>query len=113
MPVTGGEPTLLVTNAAQATTSSEPTYAFVRPMSDFFSGSSLVLAGRGGFRTLVKTKSGIFEPKLSPEGGKIAYQDDSSIYVVDVSTGKVSEVATGRMAAWVDEETLIVAPDDQ
>jgi hypothetical protein len=25
------------------------------------------------------TKSGIFEPKLSPEGGKIAYQDDGSI----------------------------------
>lgn len=112
VPVTGGEPTLLVRNAAQATTSGGPTYAFVRPMPTFFAGSSLVIAGPDGFRTLVEATSEIFEPKMSPDGSKIAYQDGDSIYVIDVSTGEATAVAVGRMAAWVDDETLIVAPDD-
>ena len=110
--VTGGEPRLLVRNAAQPTTSDGPTYAFVRPTPTFFEGSSLLIAAPDGFRKLVEAVSGIFEPKMSPDGSKIAYQDGDSIYVVDVSTGKASAVAVGRMAAWVDDETLIVAPDD-
>ena len=112
VPVTGGEPTLLVRNAAQATTSGGPTYSFVRPMLTFFNGSSLVIAAPDGFRTLVEAASGIFEPKMSPDGSRIAYADGGSIYVVDVSTGEASAVAEGRMAAWVDDDTLIVAPDD-
>jgi len=112
VPATGGTPTLLAKNAAQATTSDKPTYAFVRPMSHFFAGSRLVIAERDGFRTLVKATSGIFEPKMSPGAGRIAYQDDGSIYVVDVSTRQTSKVAKGRMAAWVDDDTLIIAPDD-
>jgi tricorn protease-like protein len=59
----------------------------------------------------VEASLGIFEPKMSPDGSKIAYQDGDSIYVVDVSTGESSEVALGRMAAWLDDDTLIVAPD--
>ena len=43
---------------------------------------------------------------------KIAYRDGESINVVDVSTGEASEVAMGNMAAWVDNDTLIVAPSD-
>ena len=113
VPVTGGEPTLLVRNAAQATTSDGPTYAFVRPTPTFFGGSSLVIAAPDGFRTLVDaTSDDIFEPKMSPDGSKIAYQDGGSIYVVDVSTGEATAVAVGRMAAWVDDGTLIVAPYD-
>lgn len=112
VPVTGGEPTLLVRNAAQATTSGGPTYAFVRPKPTFFDGSSLVIAEPDGFRTLVEATSGIFEPKMSPDGSRIAYGDGGSIYVIDVSTGEASAVAVGRMAAWVDDGTLIVAPDD-
>jgi Tol biopolymer transport system component len=111
VPVTGGEPTLLVKNAAQAATSGAPTYAFVRPESDFFGGSSLVLATPDGFRSLVQGFS-IFEPKLSPDGSKIVYADEDSIYVVDVSTGEESQVAAGRMASWLDDGTLVVAPDN-
>lgn len=110
VPATGGEPTLLVRDAAQATTSGGPTYAFVRPMSDFFDGSSLVIATPDGFRTLVEASVGIFEPKMSPDGSKIAYQDGDTIYVVDIATGESSEVAEGRMAAWLDDDNLIVAP---
>jgi Tol biopolymer transport system component len=113
VPVTGGEPSLLVRNAAQATTSDGPIWAFVRPKSDFFDGSSLVIATPEGFRTLVEASFGIFEPKMSPDGSKIAYQDGGPIYVVDIATGESSEVAEGRMAAWLDDDTLIVAPEDQ
>ena len=64
-----------------------------------------------GFRPLVEASVGIFEAKMSPDGSRIAYQDGESIWVVDISTGESSEVAVGRMAAWVDDDTLIVAPD--
>lgn len=109
VPVTGGEPTLLVRNAAQAATFDGPTYAFVRPMPDSFDCCRLVIATPDGFRTLVEAS--IFEPKMSPDGSRIAYQDGGSIYVVDVSTGESREVAYGRMAAWLDDDTLIVAPE--
>jgi WD40-like Beta Propeller Repeat len=111
VPVTGGKPTLLVRNAAQATTSDGPIWAFVRPKDEFFDGTRLVIATPGGFRPLVEALNGIFEPKMSPDGSRIAYQDGPSIYVVDVSTGESSEVAVGRMGAWLDDDTLIVAPD--
>ena len=111
VPLTGGKPTLLVRNAAQATTSEGPIWAFVRPREDFFDGTRLVIATPDGFRPLVEALSGIFEPKMSPDGSRIAYQDGDSIWVVDVSTGEASEVAVGRMAAWLDDDTLIVAPD--
>lgn len=111
VPVGGGERTLLVRNAAQAATSYDgPSYAFVRPVRDDFDGSSLVIATPDGSRTLVEAIVGIFEPKMSPDGSKIAYQDGGSIYVVDISTGESQEVAVGRMAAWLDDDTLIVAP---
>jgi Tol biopolymer transport system component len=113
VPATGGEPKLLVKNAAEATTNESRTWAFVRPRSDFFAGVSLVLATPDGYRKLVEsTSGGIFEPKISPDGSRIAYADGDSIYVVDVSTREASKVAVGRMASWVDNDTLVVAPDD-
>ncbi len=111
VPVTGSKPSLLVRNAAQATTSNAPIYAFVRPKDEFFEGARLVVATPEGLRPLVEAVSGIFEPKMSPDGSSIAYQDGDSILVVEVSTGESSEVAVGRMAAWLDGDTLIVAPD--
>jgi Tol biopolymer transport system component len=112
VPVTGAEePALLVKNAAEPATTDGETWAFVRPTSDFFAGSTLVLATPEGSRKLVEANEDIFEPKISPDGSKIAYQDGGSIYVVDVSTGETSDVAVGRMADWVDDDTLVVAPD--
>lgn len=110
VPVTGGEPTLLVANAAQPTTFDGSTYAYVRPIGKTFAGSSLVIATTSGVRTLVEATTDIFEPKMSPDGRRIAYSDNGSIHVVDVMTGVSQTVADGRrMAAWLDEDTLIVA----
>ena len=111
MPVTGGEPTLLVRNAAQATASGGSTYAFVRPVADFFGGSSIVLAGPEGCRKLADaTWDDISESKMSPDGSEIVYSGDGTITVVDVSSEETSDVAEGRTAAWVDDGTLVVAP---
>ena len=110
VPVDGGEPTVLVRNAAQATTSEGSTYAFLRPNGEIFTGSSLVIATKDGFRTLVEATGEIDFPKMSPDGSRIAYGDNNVIYVVDVSTGKSTELADGRMAAWLDDDTLIIAP---
>jgi len=51
-------------------------------------------------------------PTMSPDGSRVAYSDGGSIYVVDVATGESSKVADGNYfnAAWLDNDTLIVAP---
>ena len=106
--MTGGEPTLLARNATQATTSEGSTYAFLRPNGEFFTGARLVIATTDGVRTLVKGTGEIDFPKMSPDGSRIAYGVNNVIYVVNVSTGESSKVADGRMAAWLDDDTLIV-----
>ena len=88
-----------------------PVYAFVRPNIDTFSGSSLVISTTDGFRTLAKANTEIDTPKMSPDGSRIAYADGGTIHVVDISTEESQKVADGRMAAWLDEDTLIVAPE--
>ena len=47
---------------------------------------------------------------MSPDGSRIAYQDGGSIYVVDLLTHESSKVADGNTAEWLDNDTLIVAP---
>jgi Tol biopolymer transport system component len=74
-------------------------------------GARLVIMSKDGVRTSASAVSEIHFPRVSPDGSKAAYEDDGSIYVLDVATGKSDEVAYGRMAAWVDDDTLLVAPE--
>jgi Tol biopolymer transport system component len=110
--VTGGEPTLVMENAAQwvPLPNEEPSAAFVLPAPDSFFGSSIMLTTRNGPRTLLETEGGISFPSASPDGSRIVYMDADSIYVVDVATGESSQVAEGNMASWLDDDTLAVAP---
>ena len=110
--MTGGEPTLVLENAAF------PLYlpdgeqiAFVPPTSSSFSGQSISIADADGSRrTLVEANDAIWWPAMSPDGRRIAYQDGDSICVVDVSTGESSNVVDGSTAEWLDNDTLIVTP---
>lgn len=117
VPVTGGEPTLVLRNAAFPMLNSGQgpegeEIAFVSPMPDDFAGDSL-MTGRpildSDIRsTLVDAKDSIWWPTRSPDGGRIAYEDGGSIYVADLVTRESSKVADGDTPEWLDDETLIV-----
>ena len=88
VPVTGGEPTLLLRDAMF------PEYfpdgrsiVFVEPSPG---GGNLQIADAdGSTRTLAEANSpdGVVWPAISPDGTRIAYEDGGSIYVIDVATG--------------------------
>jgi Tol biopolymer transport system component len=87
--------------------------AFVKPSGFDLSGDRISIAdAEGSRRTLVEANVAIEVPTMSPDGSGIAYSDGGSIYVVDVATGESSKVADGDYfnAAWLDNDTLIVAP---
>jgi Tol biopolymer transport system component len=114
VPLTGGEPTLVLRNAAFPMYFPNGTeIAFVVPTPSNFEGYAIAIArtdGQGSRRMLVEAKGSIWWPRMSPDASKIAYQDGGSIYVVGVSTGESSEVADGDTAEWLDNDTLIVTP---
>jgi Tol biopolymer transport system component len=111
VPVTGGEPTLVLRDAGLPEYFPDgKTLAFV---DNPFGGTGIQIADPDGSRRmLVKSESGhgIAWPEISPDGSRIAYQDGGSIYVVRVSTGESSKVADGDSAVWLDDNTLIVSP---
>jgi Tol biopolymer transport system component len=118
VPVTGGEPTLVLRNASFPMQNPDPpgsdvfAMQFLLPHDSDLGGQSIMtghpeLATR---ETLVEARSSIWWPTISPDGTRIAYQDGGSIYVVDVLTGESSKVAGGNTAEWLDTHTLIVAP---
>jgi Tol biopolymer transport system component len=113
--VAGGEPTLVLRNAAF------PMYfadgkeiALVPPAASNFEGHSIAIAsagGEGSRRMLVEAGGPIWLPTMSPDGSRIAYVGvGGSVEVVDVSTGESSKVADGETAGWLDDDTLIVNP---
>jgi dipeptidyl aminopeptidase/acylaminoacyl peptidase len=122
VPVTGGEPTLLLRNAAfpmlhRSCCPEGEEIAFVQPLPNDFSGQSIMtgrpVPGSDLRSTLVDANSSIWWPTRSPDGMRIAYQDGGSIYVVDIGPvvrGEPSKVADGNTAEWLDNDTLIVTP---
>jgi Tol biopolymer transport system component len=112
VPVTGGDPTLVLRNALFPMVLPDgERIAFVKPSGFDLSGDRISIAdAEGSRRTLVEANVAIGFPTMSPDGSGIAYQDGGSIYVVDVSTGESSKVADGYYdnAAWLDDDTLIV-----
>jgi Tol biopolymer transport system component len=111
LPSTGGEPTLVMQNAAQWVPLPEEAGAFVMPADDHFVGPRMEIMTAEGRRTLVEA-GGILAPSASPDGSRIVYSDDNAdIYIVDVATGEPTKVADGYNASWLDDDTLVVVPD--
>jgi dipeptidyl aminopeptidase/acylaminoacyl peptidase len=117
VPATGGEPRLLLKNAwylsANPSAASDmEVYIFLLPSPDLASRS--IVTGHpccpNMRQTLVEANESISWPTTFPGGNSIAYQEGESIYVLDIPTREVSEVAAGSTAEWLDNDTLIVAP---
>jgi Tol biopolymer transport system component len=130
VPVTGGQPKLVVRNAAFPMLDAAPILpngvriAFVSALGDDFAGKSIMAArplrppGASDLRqTLVKAEYSIDFPTMSPDGNRIAYPDGGSIYVFEfardggLGPGESSKVAYGTTVEWLDDDTLIVNPE--
>ena len=73
-------------------------------------GSIRLMDMTGESRMLVEDR-GIWWPRWSPDGTRIAYAaENHEIHVVDVATGRVRTVGDGGVAEWFDDHTLIVGP---
>jgi Tol biopolymer transport system component len=122
VPVTGGEPALLLRNASFPMHNPHPgseglEIQFLTPLPNSFVGGTISTGALDGHvrATLVEAKDGIWWPTLSPDGSRIAYGEFGSIYVVDIHTGESSKVVDwkspgAQSAEWLDNDTLIVAP---
>jgi Tol biopolymer transport system component len=122
VPVTGGEPSLVLRNATFPIDRGEGPEGlliqFLLPGTNDFSGQSLMTARpvpESDIRhTLVEANNSIWWPTISPDRNRIAYQDGGSIYVIEIypgsARGEPSNVAVGSTAEWLDNDTLIVAP---
>ena len=104
VPVEGGEPMLVLRGASGGAYSPDGrSLAYV-------DAERVKVADADGRNSRVLSESG-GAPRWSPDGTRIVYLDgDGSIYVVDVATGDTALVARGDWPEWVDNDTLIIAP---
>ncbi len=104
VPVTGGEPTLVIEHAAwPAPLPDGKSIAYVSE-----SLSDIWVASRndpGSARPVISTAAPVFGLWASPDGTKLLCGG----VVVDIGTGAVHSVPNGGSAAWLDNETLILS----
>jgi hypothetical protein len=119
VPTAGGDPRVVVRGAyfpmsfpdGSGYAFASPTTERGGPLGDDLVGRDIsIVAADGSRRTLVRAVSGIWWPTMSPDGTRIAYEDAGRIFVVDVATGRSSDVAQGNTAEWLNDHTLLVAP---
>jgi Tol biopolymer transport system component len=122
IPATGGEPQLVRRDAAHGSYSPDgTTIAYVgRPRFESgngaFAGTSIWLADADGKHPrLLVMASGEQEelgwPRWSPDGTRIAYTDESAVFVIDVETGQIAKVLDGGSPEWIDDHALIFERD--
>jgi dipeptidyl aminopeptidase/acylaminoacyl peptidase len=112
VPVTGGEPTLVVHNASMGVYGPDGgTLAYLDSPNGDWTSSRLMLADVDGSDPRLIVRGNRIEfPRWSPDGTRIAYSDADGIHVVDVSTGAASLVAEGASCDWFGDDTLVVVP---
>jgi basic membrane protein A and related proteins len=118
VPVTGGRPELVVADAAFPVPLADGSIAVVaglRGLFDHRPQTISVVDERGEIRELMSTDGGVWQPRGSPDGTRLAFVeedpegDGGRIRIVDVATGETSIVAKGDVVDWVDDDTLLVA----
>ena len=113
VPVAGGEPTLMVSDASMGVYSPDgESLAYLDAPRGIWTSSRLMVAGADGSDPRLLVEGDTIEfPRWSPDGSRIAYTDGGRDYVVDVATGATTLVAVGGPADWFDEDTLVIAPE--
>ncbi len=118
VPVTGGEPELVVRDAAFPVPLDDGTLAVVSGLRGLFTQQTptISIVDRGTkVRELMTAESWVWQPRRSPDGSRLAFaegdpeREGGRIRVVDVASGKHSIVGRGDVLDWVDDETLVVA----
>jgi Tol biopolymer transport system component len=114
VPITGGDPELLVEDAAWPRYLPDGRLVYVASPRAMHDGETLVIAAAdGSTRTLAEAAGGIRRVNASPGGARVAYvagdPDADHPYVVAVESGEASMLeAEGE---WVDDHTLLIGPD--
>jgi Tol biopolymer transport system component len=112
VPISGGEPTLLVRNASTGVYApGGGAIAYLDAPLGYYASPRLMLADiDGGDPRVLVEGDRIESPEWSPDGTRIAYVDTDGTHVVDVSTGEVSLVARGDRASWLGNDMLVILP---
>jgi Tol biopolymer transport system component len=111
VPLAGGEPTLLRKNAGYAQYSADGSIVYLDHPVPFEGEAIWTMDGDGSnARRLVEHRGdGIFWPRVSPDGTKVAYSLDLGVEWVDIESGAVT--ATGQLTeypTWYGNDKLIV-----
>ena len=105
VPVTGGKPTLVRRNAGSGYYSADGrSLVFVGAQE-----SLLKITSVQGGTTRTLANGDIGWPRWSPDSTRISYNENGSVYVLDLATGVSTKVANGGNAEWLDNNTLVVA----
>jgi Tol biopolymer transport system component len=119
VPVTGGEPTLLIEDAAHPRYLPTGELVYVSAPAEPFSDELRIADTDGSTRLLATAATGIVFPLVSPDGARVAYTtwnglENGAVEVVDVDTGEVSTLdgTQGRGYEWVDDHTLLIGGTD-
>jgi Tol biopolymer transport system component len=113
VPVTGGEPTVVVRDAGMGVYGPDgEQLAYLDSPRGIWASSRLMVADADGNEPRVLVQGGQIDfPQWSPDGTQISYTDSGRTYVVDVATGETSLVAEGGKADWLDQDTLVITPE--
>jgi hypothetical protein len=112
VPLSGGKATLRLRDARAPLVLPDGRIAYVVPRLGTWEGTGIeVSAGSGSRRTLVVARTGIGVLYLSPEGRRIAYGEvDDGTWLLDLSTGDTTRLASGAPGGWFDDHTILVLP---
>jgi basic membrane lipoprotein Med (substrate-binding protein (PBP1-ABC) superfamily)/DNA-binding SARP family transcriptional activator len=116
--VAGGQPELVVRDAAFPLPLADGSIAVVSGLRGLFDQEGRTISivdAQGEIRKLIPTESAVWQPRLSPDGTRLAFVEDDPegdggrIRVVDIATGESSIATRGDVVDWLDDDTLVVA----
>jgi dipeptidyl aminopeptidase/acylaminoacyl peptidase len=121
VPITGGDPELVASDAAFPVPLADGSVAVVSGLRGFRDGQnptiSIVDANRGATE-LVVAQGDVWQPRLSPDGTRLAFvtadreRDAGQLRVVDIATGEITIAGPGDLMDWLDDDTLVVGTYD-